>query len=57
MSYETIEVNPVTPLIGAEVGRVDLSRLSNRQYEEIHTALLEHQVLFFRDQPLDMETP
>ena len=56
MSYETIEVNPVTPLIGAEVGRVDLSRLSNRQYEEIHTALLEHQVLFFRDQLLDLET-
>jgi taurine dioxygenase len=56
MSYETIEVNPVTPLIGAEVGRVDLRRLSNRQYEEIHDALLEHQVLFFRDQPLDMET-
>ena len=23
-AYETIEVNPVTPLIGAEVGRVDL---------------------------------
>ena len=34
MGYELIEVIPVTPLIGAEVGGVDLRRPSNRQFEE-----------------------
>ncbi|HEY8014332.1 MAG: TauD/TfdA family dioxygenase [Dongiales bacterium] len=56
MGYESIEVIPVTPLIGAEVGGVDLRRPSNRQFEEIHSALLEQQVLFFRDQLLDFES-
>src|SRR6516165_11502709 len=55
LSYDTIEVAPVTPYIGAEVGGVDLRKPSNRQFEEIHSALLEYQVLFFRDQPLDLE--
>ena len=55
MGYESIEVIPATPLIGAEVGGVDLRRPSNRQFEEIHSALLEHQVLFFRDQLLESQ--
>jgi Taurine catabolism dioxygenase TauD, TfdA family len=55
--YETINVMPVTPRIGAEVAGLTLARpLSNRQVEELHLALAEHQVLFFRDQPLDVES-
>src|SRR5436190_15765710 len=51
MGYETINVMPVTPRIGAEVAGLTLARpLSNRQVEELHLALAEHQVLFFRDQ-------
>jgi len=56
MAYETIEVRPVTPRIGAEIGKVRLRELSNRQLEEIHAALLEHQVIFFRDQTLDLDS-
>jgi alpha-ketoglutarate-dependent taurine dioxygenase len=57
MSYDSITVTPTTPRIGAEVGGIDLTRpLGNRQAEELHQALLEHQVLFFRDQPLDVES-
>jgi taurine dioxygenase len=57
MSYETINVAPVTPRIGAEVDGLTLAKpLSNRQVEELHQALAEHQVLFFRDQPLDVES-
>src|SRR3954451_21821810 len=56
MGYETINVTPVTPRIGAEVDGLTLAKpLSNRQIEELHQALAEHQVLFFRDQPLDVE--
>src|SRR5262249_27072201 len=57
MGYETINVTPVTPRIGAEVDGLTLAKpLSNRQAEELHQALAEHQVLFFRDQPLDVES-
>ena len=56
MGYEIINVTPVTPRIGAEVDGLTLAKpLSNRQVEELHQALAEHQVLFFRDQPLDEE--
>ena len=46
----------MTPRIGANVVGVTLSKpLSNRQVEELHLALAEHQVLFFRNQPVDVE--
>jgi len=54
MSYDTISVTPVTPRIGANVEGITLGEaLSNRQVEDLQRALVEHQVLFFRDQPLD----
>jgi len=56
MHYETIRVTPVTPYIGADVDGIDLtSPLSNHQVHELQQALLDYQVLFFRDQPLDIE--
>src|SRR6202044_406094 len=56
MSYATIEVKPVTPLIGAEISGIDLTAsLSNRQVDELHTALAQHQVLFFRDQKVTLD--
>ena len=49
----SVEVEPVTPTIGAEVRGVDLAApLSTEDREAIRAALLEHLVLFFRDQPL-----
>ena len=55
MGYETIEVHPVTPRIGAEIAGVDLREASPRQIAEIRAALLEHQVIFFRDQPFALD--
>jgi taurine dioxygenase len=53
MPYETIEVTKLTPHIGAEIGGVDLSRpLGNQQFQEVHDALMENLVIFFRDQHL-----
>jgi taurine dioxygenase len=50
-SFETITVEKLTPVIGAEIGGIDLGKqLSNRQLEEIHRALAENLVVFFRDQ-------
>ena len=57
MAYETIQVKPLTKRIGAEIFGVDLTTpLSNRQVEEVHDSLMQHQVVFFRDQPIDHES-
>src|SRR5437667_7253282 len=49
--YETITIDKLTPIIGAEIGGIDLAQpLSNRQFDEIHRALAENLVIFFRDQ-------
>jgi taurine dioxygenase len=43
-------------VLGAEISDIDLTAtLSNRQVEELHAALAAHQVLFFRDQRIDLE--
>ncbi len=56
MTYETITVRKVTPIIGAEIEGVDLSRpLSDRQLEEVHAAWMDNLVIFFRDQTLTVE--
>ena len=52
-AYETIAVDKLTPIIGAEITGVDLSEpLSNRTQDEIHRALAENLVIFFRDQKI-----
>ena len=56
MTYETIEVAPLSPAIGAEISGVDLAEpLGNQAFAEIHDALMAHQVIFFRDQVMDWE--
>lgn len=56
MGYETIEVEPLSPVIGAEIRGVDLSRpLGNQAFEEIHRALMQHLVIFFRDQDINLD--
>lgn len=50
----TLTIEPVTPLIGAEVSGVDLRQeLAAETVAALRAALLKHKVLFFRDQPID----
>ncbi|MBH68418.1 MAG: taurine dioxygenase [Rhodospirillaceae bacterium] len=57
MTYETISVKPVSPVIGAEINKVNLGdTIEKNVISEIRTALMEHQVLFFRDQDLTFES-
>ena len=53
--YETISVDKLTPIIGAQIGGVDLAQPSNQQMDEIHRALTENLVIFFRNQHLTPE--
>jgi taurine dioxygenase len=54
--YQTITVEPVTPRIGAMISGVNLSGdLGNQQFQEIHDALMSHEVIFFRDQHMTLE--
>ncbi len=56
MKYQLIEVEPLTPRIGAIVHGVDLTRpLSDEMFSEIYDAWMDHLVLFFRDQPMTPE--
>ena len=52
-SYQHITVEPVTPVIGAEISGIDLSRgIDDQTASEIQQALHEWRVIFFRDQGL-----
>lgn len=54
--YTAIAVRPLTPLVGAEIEGVDLrAPLSAAVRAEIHAALLEWKVIFFRDQHISTE--
>ena len=51
-----MKVKPLSPHVGAEVGDVDLTRpLAPEQVNGIKEALARHGVIFFRDQPIDLE--
>ena len=54
-SYSQISVAPLTPRLGAEIGNVDLARLTEPVISEIRQAFRDHFVLVFRDQTLTRE--
>jgi taurine dioxygenase len=56
MPYERIRVEPLAGALGAEISGVELAKpLDESAVGEIRRAWLEHQVLFFRDQPLTLD--
>jgi taurine dioxygenase len=56
MAYQSIEVKKLTPTIGAEIFGVDLAKpLGNQQFQEVHDALMDNLVVFFRDQKMSID--
>lgn len=55
-AYERFDVIPQSPTIGAEIVGADLVDLDDATFADIHRALLEFKVLFFRDCGLDHES-
>ena len=57
MTYQTIEAQRLTPTLGAIISGIDLATtLSNAQVEDLHAAIADHQVIFFRDQKLNPDS-
>ena len=53
MAYEGFDLHEMSPACGAIIEGIDLSQdLTNRQFDEIHQALLERTVIIFRDQDI-----
>ena len=53
LTFERIAVRPLSPTIGAELSGIDLAEpLDEATFEELHRALIEFKVIFFRDQKL-----
>jgi taurine dioxygenase len=49
-AFAHITVTPLAAAMGAEIGGVDLARLTDAQAGEIKQALWRHKMIFFRDQ-------
>jgi taurine dioxygenase len=47
----SITVNPLTPTLGAEIEGVDVTNMSDAQFQELFQAFTNHSVIFLRDQP------
>jgi taurine dioxygenase len=57
MTTATLSVTPVTPVIGGEIQGIDLTQTPDQAtFESLSRALTEHQVLFFRDQDISVES-
>ncbi len=46
-----IRITPMTPVIGAEVSGIDIVHGQDEAFDVIHRTLVDHQVVFIRDQP------
>jgi taurine dioxygenase len=55
-AYRRIVPEPMSPTIGAEIGGVSLRQpIDEATFDELHRALLEYKVIFFRDQDITPE--
>ena len=50
-----MEIKLLSGALGAEIKGIDLKDTSDENFKKINNLLLEHKVIFFRDQPLTTE--
>jgi taurine dioxygenase len=55
MDYKHIQVKPIAGALGAEIYGVDLAKLDDEIFADIHHAFLDNLVIFFRDQTITPE--
>jgi taurine dioxygenase len=47
----SLTIEPLTPLIGAEIKGVDVTKITTEEFVELFQAFTDHSVIFMRDQP------
>ena len=50
-----MEIKLLSGALGAEIKGIDLTDVSDENFKKINDLLLEHKVIFFRDQPISKE--
>jgi taurine dioxygenase len=55
MTVENLTVQRLTPKLGAEIRGVNLDLIDEDGLRQVHDALIEHQVIFFRDQDISVD--
>ncbi|MDG2114849.1 MAG: TauD/TfdA family dioxygenase [Actinomycetota bacterium] len=50
-----MQIAPVSPILGAEITGVQVSKLTNGEFESVREVFLDRSVVFFRDQELSPE--
>jgi len=53
--YMEISTVPLAAAMGAEIRGVDIADISDRQFEEIRSALFRYKMIYFRDQDMTIE--
>jgi taurine dioxygenase len=52
-AYRSIEIRPLTPALGAEIGGVDIAAgIDDAQFAELRRAFVDYSVIFLRDQDI-----
>lgn len=52
----SLQIREINPNIGAIIEGLDLNQLNDQSIQDIHSALLKHQVIFFRKQQLTAQS-
>lgn len=56
MAMQNISIEPLSPVIGAVISGVDLAQsLDNKTFDAVYQALMDHLVIFFRDQDMTLD--
>jgi taurine dioxygenase len=55
MTTTHLSVRRATPVLGAEIEGIDLAKADETVFQQVHDALIEHQVVFMRDQDISVE--
>jgi taurine dioxygenase len=50
-----MEIKLLSGALGAEIKGIDLTDVSDENFKKVNDLLLEHKVIFFRDQPITKE--
>ncbi len=50
LEFDRIQLDPIGPTIGAEIGGVNLAKIDDATFDEIRRAWLAYKVVFFRNQ-------